>query len=102
MNERKFREICCTIMLIAKDLLMTLTNSLIATILISICMENGWFFYKNITDISHDMFWDLYSIICILIPFILFNRGLKGKYIVEAKKIHVETPLNKAKLKERG
>ena len=94
----KRRKVIYCLFLIIKDTIKLLANCLIATILCSICIENGWILQGNTTEISHDMFWKLYSAIFVLVPLILFYRGLMGHYRVEIKEVNIENSLGKAKL----
>ena len=66
---------------IVKDIIRLLVQCLITTILVSVCMENGWILSNHATDVSSDMFWTLYSSICVLVPIIMFHRGLEGRYL---------------------
>lgn len=86
----KRRKVICCLFLIIKDTIKLLANCLIATILCSICIENGWIFQGDTTEISYDMFWKLYSAIFVLVPLILFYRGLMGRYKVEIKEVNIE------------
>ena len=83
-------------MLIMKDGINLLAGCLIATILVCVCMENGWILSDYITDVSHDMFWKMYSAISILVPIIMFYRGAMGRYKVEIKEYKVEIKEYKA------
>lgn len=81
MKNIQIRKTICTIMLIMKDGINLLAGCLIATILVCVCMENGWVLSDYITDVSHDMFWKMYSAISILVPIIMFYRGAMGRYM---------------------
>ena len=98
MKNTQIRKIICMIMLIMKDVINLLTGCLIATIFASVCMENGWIISDYITDVSHDMFWKMYSAILILVPLIMFYRGATGRYKVEIKEYKAESELGYAKL----
>lgn len=56
---------------------------LIATILISVCMKNGWVLSNHTVNISYNDFWELYSAIYVLVPIIMMYRGITGSYKVE-------------------
>lgn len=98
MKNIQIRKTICMIMLIMKDGINLLAGCLIATILICVCMENGWVLSDYITDVSHDMFWKMYSAIFILVPIIMFYRGAMGRYKVEIKEYKAESALGYAKL----
>ena len=72
-------------MLIIKDAIMLMVRCLITTILVGVCVENGWLFSSYATDISYSDFWKFYSAIIVLVPIIMFYRGLTGSYKVEIK-----------------
>lgn len=97
MKDIQIRKIICIIMLIVKDVVILMAHCLIATILVSICMENGWILSDYVTDISYDMFWKLYSAIFLLVPFVMFYRGITGRYKVEIKAYKDESSLGYAK-----
>lgn len=80
-----------------KDGIKLLTQCLIATILVSICMENGWILSDYVADVSYDMFWKLYSAIFVLVLFIMFYRGATGRYKMEIKVYKDESPSGCAK-----
>lgn len=102
MKNIQIRKTICTIMLIMKDGINLLAGCLIATILVCVCMENGWVLSDYITDVSHDMFWKMYSAISILVPIIMFYRGAMGRYKVEIKEYKAESALGYAKLGFNG
>lgn len=96
MKDIQIRKIICMIMLIVKDCIKLLLQCLIATILVSICMENGWILPDCVTDVSYDMFWALYSSIIVLVPFVMFYRVATGRYKVEIR-VYDESSLGYAK-----
>lgn len=98
MKDTQIRKIICMIMLIVKDGVKLLAQCLIATILASICMENGWILSYYTTNVSYDMFWKLYSTIFVLVPLVMFYRGVTGRYKVEIKVFKDKTLLGDAKL----
>lgn len=100
MESVQIRKIILTIMLIVKDAIMWMIRCLIATILFSVCVENGWILSNYATDVSYTMFWKLYSVIFILVPLIIFYRGITGKYFVEIKEYKSEFPICVAKNKQ--
>lgn len=102
MKNIQKREIVLTIMLIVKDAIMWIIRCLIATILFSVCVENGWILSNDNSDISYTMFWELYSTILIVVPLIMFYRGITGKYFVEIKECKSELPIGIAKNKQRN
>lgn len=61
---------------IVKDAIIWASRCLIATILVGVCIENGWILSNNSIDVSYAMFWDLYSVIFTLVPLIMFYRGI--------------------------
>ncbi len=97
MKDTQVRKIICMIMLIVKDGVKLLAYCLIATILVCICMENGWILSDYVTDISYDMFWKLYSAIFVFVPLVMFYRGITGRYKVEIKAYKDESSLGYAK-----
>lgn len=82
----QIRTIILTVMLIVKDAIKWIIRCLIATILVSVCMENGWILSNDNVDVSYAMFWKLYSAIFVLVPLIMFYRGITGKYRMEIAK----------------
>lgn len=98
MKNIQIRKTICTIMLIMKDGINLLAGCLNATILVCVCMENGWILSDYITDVSHDMFWKMYSAISILVPIIMFYRGAMGRYKVEIKEYKAEICIRICKL----
>ena len=74
-------------MLIVKDAIIWTIRCLIATILANVCMENGWILSSYTANISYNEFWKLYSAISVLIPIIMFYRGITGSYKVEIKEM---------------
>ena len=93
MKNIKAKKIIYTIMLIVKDSIRLLTQCLITTILVSVCLENGWLLSYYATDVSFDMFWNLYSAIFVLVPIILFYRGFTGRYYAERKECKAESTM---------
>ena len=83
MKNIKTRKIILTIMLIVKDVIMWTIRCLIATILISVCVKNGWFLSNRAINISYNDFWELYSVIYVFVPIIMMYRGITGSYKVE-------------------
>lgn len=102
MKSVQTRKIILTIILIIKDATMWIIRCLIATILFSVCVENGWILSNDTEDISYTMFWELYSAILILVPLIMFYKGITGKYFVEIKEYKSELPIGIAKNKQRN
>lgn len=82
----QIRTIILTVMLIVKDAIKWIIRCLIATILVSVCMENGWILSNDNVEVSYAMFWKLYSAIFVLVPLIMFYRGITGKYRIEIAK----------------
>lgn len=101
MKSVQTKKIVLTIMLIVKDAIMWIIRCLIATILCSVCVENGWILSNDTTDISYTMFWKLYSTILTLVPLIMFYRGITGKYFIEIKEYKSEPPIGIAKIEQR-
>ncbi len=97
MKDTRIRKTICMIMLIVKDGIKLLAQCLIATILVSICMENGWILSNYASDVSYDIFWKLYSAIFLLVPLIMFYRGVTGRYRAEIEVFKDESPLGYAK-----
>lgn len=93
MDTFKRRKIFCSLFLIVKDVIKLLADCLIATILCSICIENGWIFSYQ-TEITYELFWRLYCSVIILVPLIAFYRGFKGKYNINIGKAN--PPIGKA------
>ena len=98
----EIRKIICTIMLIVKDAIILIIQCLIAAILASVCVENGWILPNKSIDVSYAMFWDLYSVIFTLVPLIMFYRGIIGKYHVEIKEEKSESTIGIAKLNNKA
>lgn len=86
------------IKLIIEDAVVMLIRCLIATVLYSICMQNGWIFSTTTIDVSYDKFWKIYSSISALIPIILFYKGFTGKYNIIVKECIATPPLGMAKI----
>ena len=97
MKNRQARKIICMIKLIIKDSIKLLGDCLIATILVSVCMENGWILSKYTTEVSNDMFWKLFSAIFVLVPIVMFYRGIMGKYKVKIEMYKVDVLTGDAK-----
>lgn len=89
MKNVQTRKIILTIMLIVQDAIMWIIRCLIATVLVSVCMENGWVLSSYATNISYDEFWKLYSSIFVLVPVIMGYRGITGSYKVEIKESRI-------------
>ena len=85
MKNVQTRKIILTIMLIVKDAIMWTIRCLIATILVSVCIENGWILSSYDANVSHNEFWKLYFAIYVLIPIIMGYRGITGSYKVESE-----------------
>ena len=85
MKSTQIRKIIYMVMSIAKDAIKLLMHAFIATILVSICMENGWILSDYTIDVSYDMFWKMYSTISVIIPLIMFYKSIMGKYKVKIK-----------------
>ena len=88
-------------MLIVKDAIIWVIRCLIATILVSVCMENGWILSSYTANISYNEFWKLYSAISVLIPIIMCYRGITGSYKVEIKNKELPFAIGVA-VEERG
>lgn len=102
MKNVKAKECILTILSIIKDLIVLLFQCLIATILVSVCIENGWILSNSSTNVSYAIFWDLYSVIFTLVPLIMFYRGITGKYHVETKEEKSEPAMGIAKLNNKA
>lgn len=85
MKNMKTKKIMLTLMVIVKDALKWISRCFVATILVSVCLENGWILPSYTTNVSHNEFWNLYSCIFVLVPVIMGYRGITGSYIVESK-----------------
>lgn len=101
MNHLTKQEKVCSVILIIKDVFLLLAQCLIVTILCSVCIENGWVTSFQ-TEVSYDMFWKIYSSVFVLVPLILFYRGITGKYIIEVKTYKVSNPMSKAEKLNNG
>ena len=66
-------------------------------ILAGVCMENGWILSDCVANISYTMFWKLYSAIFVVVPLVMFYRGITGRYKVEIKAYKDESSLGYAK-----
>lgn len=97
MRNIKNKKHITTIALIIKDIIKLSLQCIVATILASICIENGWILSYEPTDISHAMFWKLYSLIFILVPLIVFYRGITSRYHVEIKECKSNPTMGVAK-----
>lgn len=97
----EIRKIILTIMLIVKDAIIWTIRCLIATILVSVCMENGWILSSHTANVSYNEFWKLYAAIYVLIPIIMGYRGITGSYKVEIKECNV-TPEIGVAVEERS
>lgn len=89
------------IKLIINDVVIMLIRCLIATILCSICMQNGWVFSTKTIDVSYDVFWMIYSYIIVIIPFVLFYKGFAGKYDIFEKNYSETPPLGIAQMEDK-
>ena len=56
MKDVRTKERILTITLIVKDAISLLSHCLIATILASVCIENGWILSNDTADVSYTMF----------------------------------------------
>lgn len=101
MKNVQTKKIILTIMLIVKDAIMWTTRCLIATILVSVCIENGWILSSHDANVSYNEFWKLYFAIYVLIPIIMGYRGITGSYKVEIKECKI-TPAIGAAVEERS
>lgn len=97
MKSVRARKIILTIKLIVKDVIKLMAHCLIATILVSVCMENGWIISDYTTNISHNEFWKVFSAVFVLVPLIMFYRGITGRYYVEIKEYKIEPTIGVAK-----
>lgn len=102
MKTIRIKEYTLTIALIVKDVIVLLFQCLIATILVSVCIENGWILSNDTADVSYAMFWKLYSAIFTLVPLIMFYRGITGKYHVEIREEKSEPAMGIAKKRTDG
>ena len=93
MKNVKIRKIILTIRLIVKDAIIWIIRCLIAAILVSVCMENGWILSSYTTNVSYNEFWRLYSTISVLVPVIMGYRGITGSYKVEIKESRITTAM---------
>lgn len=98
MKNVRIKKYILTIASIVKDVIVLLFQCLIATILVSVCIENGWILSNDIADVSYAMFWKLYSGIFILVPLIMFYRGITGKYRVKIEVVKSEPAMGIAKI----
>lgn len=89
MKNVQTRKIILTIMIIVKDAIMWTIRCLIAAILVSVCIENGWILSSHDANVSYNEFWKLYSAIYVLVPIIMGYRGITGSYKVEIKECKV-------------
>lgn len=97
MRNIKTKKHIITISLIIKDIIKLSFQCLVATIFASICIENGWILSDKPTDISYDMFWELYSLTVIVVPLVMFYRGITSKYHVEIKECKSNLTMGMAK-----
>ena len=100
MKNLKTKEHILTIALIIKDVIILFLQCLIATVLVCVCIENGWILSNDTTEVSNAMFWKLYSAIFIFVPLIMFYRGITGKYHVEIIEQKSKPAMGIAKIKE--
>ena len=77
-----------TIVLILKDAIRFLLRSFIASILIAVCMQNGWIF-NPAYEVSHEMFWQIYGCLIPIIVMVMFYKGIAGQYSWQIQKIHI-------------
>ncbi len=87
MKNIQIRKTICTIMLIMKDGINLLAGCLIATILVCVCMENGWILSDYIYRCFHMIcFGNMYSaIVYIGSQLLCFIEGLWADFKVEIK-----------------
>ncbi len=79
MKNRQVRKIIDTIILAVKDVCRFSFGCLIATILMCVGVEKGWFITDTTITITREAFWNIYFHISFLIPFIVFcYRFLKA------------------------
>ena len=102
MKDTRIRKNICIVMLMVNDGIKLLIRCLIATISISICMENGWIISGYAANISYDMFWKIYAACFVLVPLIMLYRGFTGRYRVEVKICKSEPSLGIAKRVSRA
>lgn len=68
-----------TIVLILKDVIRFLWSSFIATILVAVCIQNGWIVITA-HKVSHEMFWQIYSCFIPIMVIVMGYRGMSGNY----------------------
>ena len=85
MKDTQIRKFFCTLMVIIRDFIKLMVAILVETILICVCIENGWI-ANYIEEVTPDEFWHVYRVLTtILIPLFMFYRGFTGKYRVDIK-----------------
>lgn len=75
--------------LIIVDVIRLFANCFLTTVIISICIENGWIVFGNLTEVSYEVFWNMFRTFSCVIPFVSFYRGLTGRYSVARIKIKI-------------
>lgn len=79
MKNIQVRKIIGTIILAVKDVCRFSFGCLIATILMCVGVEKGWFITDTTITITREAFWNIYAHIFYLMPFIAFcYRFLKA------------------------
>lgn len=82
------KDIFNTKVLILKDVIRFLWRSFIATILVAVCIQNGWI-GAIAHEVSHEMFWQIYSCFIPIIVIIMGYKGISGKYNCEIYKTSI-------------
>ena len=86
------KKIIYAIFYIVIDAVKLHINCLIVTILVAVCLENGWVFYDHTNNVTNEQFLNFYRCICVIVPVIMGYWGFTGKYnkiVKERNKSHI-------------
>lgn len=76
----RIREATYTIMIIIKDIAKLTICCLALSILFCIAVEQGWILPEIRTDISYQMFWNLFWFTYIAVPITVVLKAFMGRY----------------------
>ena len=76
----RIKTVLYTIMIIIKDIAKMTIYCLVLSILFCISVEQGWILPENRTDISYQMFWNLFCFIYIAVPLTVILKAFTGRY----------------------
>lgn len=76
----RIRKVTYTIMVIIKDIAKMTICCLALSILFCIAVEQGWILPEIRTDISYQMFWNLFRFTYIAVPITVVLKAFTGRY----------------------